>query len=63
MPISDIENKLISYLMELKGQDLSNSYINLNFCAIKHFYIMNDVRINKEKIAKFIGESKKETCW
>ena len=59
-PIPDIENMLIDYLLDLKKQDLSSSYINLNFCALKHFYFMNDVRINKEKIAKFLGEPKKE---
>jgi len=59
-PIPDIENMLIDYLLDLKKQDLSSSYINLNFCALKHFYFMNDVRINKEKIAKFLGEPKKK---
>ena len=29
-------------------------------CALKHFYFMNNVRINKEKIGKFLGESKKK---
>ena len=59
-PISEIENMLVDYLLELKKQDLSSSYINLNFCALKHFYFMNDVRINKEKISKFLGEPKKK---
>ena len=58
--IPDIENMLVDYLLDLKKQDLSSSYINLNFCALKHFYFMNDVRINKEKIAKFLGEPKKK---
>ena len=44
----------------MKKQDLSTSFINLNFCALKHFYFMNNVRINKEKIGKFLGESKKK---
>lgn len=61
LPIQDIENMLIDYLLELKIKDLSSSFISLNFCAIKHFYTMNDVRINKEKIGKFLGESKKKT--
>jgi integrase len=60
LPIAEIENMLIDYLMDQKNQDLSSTYINLNFCAIKHFYFMNDVRINKEKIGKFLGESKKK---
>ena len=32
----------------------------MNFYALKHFYFMNNVRINKEKIGKFLGESKKK---
>jgi integrase len=60
LPIDDIENKLVDYLLYMKNQDLSTSFINLNFCALKHFYFMNNVRINKERIGKFLGESKKK---
>ena len=60
LPIADIENMLVDYLLDLRKQDLSSSYINLNFCALKLFYFMNDVRINKEKIGKYLGESKKK---
>ncbi len=60
LPIQDIENKIVDYLLELKKRDLSSSFIGLNFSALKHFYFMNDVRINKEKISKFLGEFKKK---
>ena len=60
LPIADIENMLVDYLLDLRKQDLSSSYINLNFCALKLYYFMNDVRINKEKIGKYLGESKKK---
>ena len=60
LPIGEIEKMLVDYLLHLKKKDLSTSFINLNFCALKHFYFMNDVRINKEKIAKFMGEQKKK---
>jgi integrase len=60
LPIIDAENLLIDYLMDLKKRDLSTGFIGINFCAIKHFYFMNDVRINKEKIGRFLGESKKK---
>ena len=60
LPVVENERMLVDFLLELKNKDLSSSYINLNFCAIKHFYFMNDVRINKEKIGKFLGESKKK---
>ena len=60
LPIDDVEDNLVDYLLYMKKQDLSTSFINLNFCALKHFYFMNNVRINKEKIGKFLGESKKK---
>jgi site-specific recombinase XerD len=60
LPVVDIENMIIDYIMELKRQDLSHSSLNMNFCAIKHFYFMNDVRISKVKIGKFLGEPKRK---
>lgn len=60
IPIQDTESMLIDYLTHLKNEDLSSGYMSLCFSAIKHFYYMNDVRINKEKIAKFMGEAKKK---
>ena len=58
--IGEIEKMLVDYLLHMKKKQLSSSFINLNFCALKHFYFMNDVRINKEKIGKFMGEKKKK---
>ena len=60
LSIDEVENNLVDYLLYLKKKDLSTSFIGLNFSALKHFYFMNDVRINKEKIAKFMGEQKKK---
>ena len=60
LPIDEVEDQLVDYLLYMKKQDLSTSFINLNFCALKHFYFMNSVRINKERIGKFLGESKKK---
>jgi integrase len=60
LQIDEVEERLIDYILFLKKDDLSTSFINLNFCALKHFYFMNNVRINKEKIGKFLGESKKK---
>jgi len=51
-PVSETETMLIDYLVMLKKNDLSHSFINVNFCAIKHFYFMNSIRINKEMITK-----------
>ena len=50
LPIVDIENMLIDHIVEMKNDKLSTSYISLSLSAIKHLCIMNDIRINKEKI-------------
>jgi site-specific recombinase XerD len=55
--VPEIENQIIDYILELRKQDLSRGYINANFSALKHFYFMNDVRLNTVKIAKFMGEA------
>jgi integrase len=60
LPIGETEDMLIDYILYLNKQDLSSGYIGVNFCALKHFYSMNDVRLNTVKIGKFLGESKKK---
>lgn len=55
LPIQDLENMLVDYLQALKKDDLSPSYINLNFSALKHLFFMNDVRINKERNSRIFG--------
>ncbi|MGC2428382.1 MAG: hypothetical protein WA421_15195, partial [Nitrososphaeraceae archaeon] len=60
LSVVEIENNLIDYITYLNGQDLSYSFVNLNFCAIKHFYLMNDKNINVRKVARFLGEAKKK---
>ena len=57
LPVKDNEQLLINYLEKLKSNDKSYSFLNLTFSGLKHFYVMNDIRINKEKISKFLGES------
>jgi len=59
LPVFDIENMLIDYIAKMKNEQLSTSYINTTLAAIKHLCVMNDVRINKEKIGKFVGECTK----
>ena len=51
---------MVDYILYLKKKDLSTSFIGLNFSALKHFYFMNNVRINKERIGRFLGEQKKK---
>ena len=57
LPVKDNEQILINYIEKLKTKDHSYSFLSLTFSGIKHFYVMNDIRINKEKIGKFLGES------
>jgi integrase len=48
-----------NYITNMNARGLSNGYINLVMCAIFHFFDMNDIILNKKKIAKFTGEHKK----
>ena len=57
LPVKDSEQLLVNYIEKLKNDNKSHSLSNLIFCTVKHFYFMNDIRINKEKISKFLGES------
>jgi integrase len=51
--------QIIEYIVDLKKKGRSFSRINSCVCAIMHFYIMNDVTLNRKKIARFMGEHKK----
>jgi integrase len=57
LSIKDSEHLLINYIQKLRSLDKSHSFIGLVFTTVKYFYVMNDIRINKEKIGKFLGES------
>ena len=57
LPVKQSEQVLINHIEKLKTANKSHSYRNQTFCVVKHFYVMNDIRINKEKISKFLGES------
>jgi hypothetical protein len=61
LPILDIENMITDYLTELKKRDLSSGFVGQNFSALKHFYFMNEAKINKEKIDKFLGDRRRRT--
>jgi integrase len=51
-----IEAQVINYLGDLKKKGLSYSRLNSMLSAILHFYTMNDVSLNRKKIARFMGE-------
>ena len=54
-----IEAQVIDYLADLKKKGLSYSRLNSMLSAILHFYSMNDVGLNRKKIARFMGEKKR----
>ena len=53
------EARIIDYIVHLKSKGISYSRINSMLCAIMHFYTMNDVTLNRKKIARFMGEKKR----
>ena len=55
----EIEQMVTNYVTGMNARGLSHKYINLVMCAIFHFFDMNDILLNKKKIAKFTGENKK----
>jgi integrase len=55
----EIEQIVTKHITEMNARGLSHAYINLVMCAIFHFFDMNDILLNKKKIAKFTGENKK----
>ena len=60
LPIKELEQLIINYIAKSKTEDKSHSHLSVTFCSIKHFCVMNDIRINKEKIGKFLGESQRK---
>jgi integrase len=55
-----IEAQIINYVVNLKKQRYSGSYISCHLAAIFHFYTMNDIILNKKKISMFIGTKVKK---
>jgi hypothetical protein len=56
---SSAEAQIIDYIGDLKKKGRSFSRIKSCVCAIMHFYTMNNVTLNRKKIARFKGEDKK----
>jgi integrase len=54
-----IENQIIDFLLSLKNRGLSYHSVKCYFVAIAHFYIMNDIVLNRKKIIKFINTEEK----
>jgi integrase len=53
-----IESQIINYIVSLKQNDkIAAASIRVYLAAILHFYLMNDIILNKRKITMYIGES------
>lgn len=55
----NVEERIIDYILHLRKLKLSSNTIRTRVASIYHFYIMNDVILNKTKINKYHGESQK----
>jgi site-specific recombinase XerD len=51
----DVEKSIINYIVDLRKK-VSSSTLHTRLASIYHFYAMNDVLLNKNKIKKFKGE-------
>jgi integrase len=59
LPVDKIQDLLIDYIIKLRDKKLSHNYIKARLSPVSSFLEMNDVFINKKKIARFYGEQKK----
>jgi len=50
------ESRIIDYIVHLKNKGNSFSSINVSLAAILHFYLMNDITLNRKKISRFLGK-------
>jgi integrase len=55
-----IENQIIDFLLSLKHRGLAYKSVKCYLCAITHFYIMNDIVLNRKKITKFINTDERK---
>ena len=52
----DVQNLIVKYVVSLKNDKISHNTINVLLAPIYHFCQMNDVILNKKKIAKYKPE-------
>ena len=53
-----LEQGIIDFIIEMRyKRQMSFSAQNILLCALTHFYSINDVLINRKKIAKFMSDS------
>ncbi len=54
-----IEAKLIDYIMSLRNDGLSYATMKHMLAPILTFYQINDILLNRKKIARYFGECKR----
>jgi integrase len=55
-----VENQIVDFLLSLKKRGLVSKSVKAYFVAIAHYYIMNDIVLNKKKIIKFIDTDERK---
>ncbi len=51
-----IESEIIGQLIEMKSQGMSFSTLSVYLAAMHSFFSINDISINRKKLARFVGE-------
>jgi integrase len=59
MDVKDIQSLLIKYIIHMRDRKLANSSIKSRISPIVTFLELNDIMVNKRKIARYYGEEKK----
>ena len=59
LPLEKIQDILIDYIIKLRDRKLSHNYLKARLSPVITFLEINDIFINKKKIARFYGEQKK----
>ena len=60
MDIKDIQSLLIKYIIHMRDRKLANSSIKSRISPIITFLELNDILVNKKKIARYYGEETKK---
>lgn len=59
LPVDKIQDILIDYIIKLRDRKLSHNYIKARISPVITFLEINDIFVNKKKIARYYGEQKK----
>jgi site-specific recombinase XerD len=57
-----IENNIVSFIVASRNAGMAPKSIRISFAAIRHFYKMNDVVLNWDKLKTFVGKAVKRAA-